>query len=54
MQIVGKGTHEELLKNCEVYLQIAKSQLSEKELGLEKLGLAKEKAEKEINKKGGK
>ncbi len=34
-QIVGKGTHEELLKNCEVYLQIAKSQLSEKELGLE-------------------
>ena len=49
--IVGKGTHEELLKNCEVYLQIAKSQLSEKELGLEKLGLAKEKAEKEINKK---
>ena len=53
-KIVGKGTHEELLKNCEVYLQIAKSQLSEKELGLEKLGLAKEKAEKEINKKGGK
>lgn len=50
-KIVGKGTHEELLKNCEVYLQIAKSQLSEKELGLEKLGLAKEKAEKEINKK---
>lgn len=53
-KIVGKGTHEELLKNCEVYLQIAKSQLSEKELGLEKLGLAKEKAEKETNKKGGK
>ena len=21
-KIVGKGTHEELLKNCEVYLQI--------------------------------
>ena len=35
-KIVGKGTHEELLKNCEVYLQIAKSQLSEKELGLGK------------------
>ena len=49
--ILEQGTHEELLKNCEVYLQIAKSQLSEKELGLEKLGLAKEKAEKEINKK---
>lgn len=53
-KIVGKGTHEELLKNCEVYLQIAKSQLSEKELGLEKLGLAEEKVEKETNKKGGK
>lgn len=50
-KIVGKGTHEELLKNCEVYLQIAKSQLSEKELGLEKLGLAEEKVEKETNKK---
>ena len=50
-RIVGKGTHEELLKNCEVYLQIAKSQLSEKELGLEKLGLAEEKVEKETNKK---
>lgn len=50
-KIVGKGTHEELLKNCEVYLQIAKTQLSEKELGLEKLGLAEEKVEKETNKK---
>jgi ATP-binding cassette subfamily B protein len=28
-------THEELLKNCEVYQQIAKSQLSPSELGLE-------------------
>jgi ATP-binding cassette subfamily B protein len=34
-KIVGKGTHEELLKNCEVYEQIARSQLSAKELGLE-------------------
>ncbi len=34
-QIVGKGTHEELLKNCETYREIAKSQLSAKELGLE-------------------
>ena len=32
-KIVGKGTHEELLKNCEVYQQIAK--LSPSELGLE-------------------
>ena len=31
---VGSGTHDELMRNCEVYRQIAKSQLSEKELGL--------------------
>lgn len=31
-KIVGKGTHEELLKNCDEYYQIASSQLSEKEL----------------------
>ena len=31
-EIVGKGTHKELLKNCETYYQIASSQLSEKEL----------------------
>lgn len=30
--MVGKGTHEELLKNCEVYKQIALSQLSKEEL----------------------
>lgn len=34
-RIVGRGTHEELLENCEVYRQIAKSQLSAKELGIE-------------------
>ena len=34
-KIVGKGTHEELLRSCEVYQQIAKSQLSAAELGLE-------------------
>ena len=33
-RIVGKGTHEELLKNCSVYQEIAKSQLSASELGL--------------------
>lgn len=33
--IVGKGTHEELLRGCETYREIAKSQLSAKELGLE-------------------
>lgn len=31
-KIVGKGTHFDLLKNCNVYLEIAKSQLSEEEL----------------------
>lgn len=30
--IVGKGTHEELLQTCPVYQQIAKSQLSEDDL----------------------
>lgn len=39
-RIAGKGTHEELLKSCEVYQQIAKSQLSEKELGLEESEVA--------------
>ena len=32
-KIVGKGTHEELLQSCEVYQQIALSQLSKEELG---------------------
>ena len=31
-QIVGQGTHKELLKNCDVYRQIAYSQLSKEEL----------------------
>ena len=31
-RIAGIGTHEELLRTCEVYRQIASSQLSEKEL----------------------
>ena len=31
-RIAGIGTHKELLRNCEVYRQIAMSQLSEKEL----------------------
>ena len=34
-KIVGRGTHYELLKNCRVYLEIAKSQFSEKELEAE-------------------
>ena len=31
-KVVGQGTHKELLENCEVYKQIALSQLSEEEL----------------------
>jgi len=31
-KIVGIGTHSELLKNCPIYIKIAKSQLSEEEL----------------------
>lgn len=31
-EIVGKGTHSELMKNCETYQQIALSQLSKEEL----------------------
>ena len=37
-KIVGKGTHEELIKNHETYKQIALSQLSEEELNLNKGG----------------
>lgn len=33
--VVGKGTHDELMKSCETYRQIAKSQLSAKDLGEE-------------------
>ena len=31
-KIVGKGTHKELMENCPVYDQIARSQLSDKEI----------------------
>ena len=33
-QVVGRGTHEELLRSCPTYLEIAESQLSAAELGL--------------------
>ena len=33
-RVAGRGTHKELLKTCGAYLEIAKSQLSEEELGL--------------------
>lgn len=41
-KVVGKGNHKELLNSCEVYREITKSQLSEKEYENE-LKLAKEK-----------
>ncbi len=34
-EIAGIGTHKELLKNCEIYQEIALSQLSKEELGYE-------------------
>lgn len=34
-KVVGKGTHKELMENCEVYQQIALSQLSKEELSNE-------------------
>lgn len=33
-EVVGMGRHEELLRTCPVYLDIARSQLSDEELGL--------------------
>ncbi len=33
-RVVGDGTHEELLRSCPAYLEIAQSQLSPEELGL--------------------
>lgn len=34
-RVVGHGTHEELLRTCDAYREIAVSQLSSKELGIE-------------------
>lgn len=34
-KVVGQGKHEDLLRNCPTYLEIAQSQLSAKELGLD-------------------
>ena len=42
-KVVGKGTHQELIKNNETYKQIALSQLSAKELNLEDSSLRTEK-----------
>ncbi|WP_455499951.1 ABC transporter ATP-binding protein [Gemmiger sp.] len=37
-RIVGKGTHAQLMQNCPEYQEIARSQLSQKELNLQKEG----------------
>ena len=34
-EIAGMGTHKELMKTCDIYQEIAKSQLNERELGME-------------------
>lgn len=34
-KVVGQGTHEELMATCDVYQQIAQSQLSQEELAYE-------------------
>ena len=49
-RIAGIGTHEELLQNCEVYQQIAASQLSEDEL---KTGSGKAVSKKDGSKSNG-
>ncbi len=31
-RVVGKGTHKELLNTCDVYMEIAKTQLGKEEM----------------------
>ena len=38
-KLVGMGTHKELLKNCDIYKEIALSQLSQSELEKDMEGL---------------
>jgi ATP-binding cassette, subfamily B, multidrug efflux pump len=44
-KIVGVGTHQQLLKDCNVYREIAYSQLSEDELKSYQIDVDREKAE---------
>ena len=48
-KLIGKGTHEELLHNCETYKQIAMSQLTEEELKLNDNGDTSKKTGKSVN-----
>ena len=41
-RLVGKGTHAQLMANCPEYQEIARSQLSQKELNLQDLNTGKE------------
>ena len=41
-RLVGKGTHAQLMVSCPEYQEIARSQLSQKELDLESLNTEKE------------
>lgn len=52
-RMVGKGTHEELLRTCPAYLEIARSQLSAEELGLDDDGHADAPATPALDQKGG-
>jgi len=54
-KIVGEGTHQELLKDCDVYREIAYSQLSEDELKAYQIDITREnsKIEKKESKAGG-
>jgi ATP-binding cassette subfamily B protein len=47
-KIVGEGTHEQLLKDCNIYGEIAYSQLSEDELKSYQIDVDREKSK--INK----
>jgi len=47
-KIVGAGTHEQLLKDCDVYREIAYSQLSEEELKAYKIDAHSEKLKIEV------
>lgn len=46
-RVVGQGTHEELLRGCQAYREIATSQLSAAELGLSESGAAVESGPRE-------
>ena len=47
-KICGQGRHEELIKSCEVYREIASSQLSDEEL--KNIGLSLHQTEKTVKK----